>query len=118
MTFPYIGVIIVSSREGKTSQERKDLLMKNYVFTLVTLADPDDIIISRTFTGDLSTCMSKYKAVLRSDLRPIILATDIADDKGCVIFRTTNRGEDAMAWLRGIDWHYDDVRSRFVRFFE
>lgn len=91
--------------------------MKSYVFTLVTLA-PEDVIISRTFTGDLPTCMSKYKAVLRSDLRPIVLATDVADNKGQVIFRTTNRGEDASAWLRGIGWNDCDVCKRFVGFFE
>lgn len=92
--------------------------MKKYEFTLVVLADPEDVIISRTFTGDLSTCMNKYKAVLRSDLRPVLLATDVADDKGRIIFRTTNRGEDASAWLRGIGWDFCDVRKRFVGFFE
>ena len=32
--------------------------MKKYEFTLVVLADPEDVIISRTFTGDLSVFVS------------------------------------------------------------
>ena len=92
--------------------------MKNYTFTLVVLADPEEVIISRSYTGDLSTCMSKYNSVLRSDIRPIVLAVDIADSNGRVIFRTSTRGTDALAWITGIGWDIGYVLPLFQQFFK
>ena len=92
--------------------------MKNYTFTLVALVDPDDIIVSRSYTGDLATCMSKYNSVLRSDIRPITLAVSIADSNGRVIFHETTRGVDALIWVNVMGWDMDYVMPLFQQFFK
>lgn len=92
--------------------------MKNYTFTLVALVDPEDIILSRSYTGNLVTCMSKYNSVLRSDIRPIVLAVSIADSNGRVIFHKNTRGVDALTWIRSIGWDMDYVRPLFQQFFK
>ncbi len=83
--------------------------MKKYTFTATILADADDIIISKTFTADFSTCQSKLKAC-KDTFGMALLGAEISDDKSVLISVKPNRHEDAMAWIRG--WGRDYYTSK------